>query len=68
VSEWVENSFRSYDGSKVYDERKVFRGGSFAEIETPPEKITSAYRFYVPADPEINLKAKLGFRCAKDAK
>jgi formylglycine-generating enzyme required for sulfatase activity len=65
VSEWVENNFRSYDGSKVY-ETKVFRGGSFAERETPPEKITSAYRWYLPADPDITLKAKIGFRCAKD--
>jgi len=67
VSEWVEDNFRSYDGSKVY-ETKVFRGGSFAERATPAEKITSAYRWYLPPDPEINLKAKIGFRCARDAK
>ena len=68
VSEWVENNFRSYDGNKVYQETKVFRGGSFAERETPAEKITSAYRWYLSPDPEINLKAKIGFRCAMDAK
>ncbi len=67
VSEWVENNFKSYDDGKVY-ETKVFRGGSFAEREAPAEKITSTYRWYVPADPDFKFKPKIGFRCAKDAR
>ncbi|MCI0392374.1 MAG: SUMF1/EgtB/PvdO family nonheme iron enzyme [Acidobacteria bacterium] len=67
VSEWVENNFRFYDGSEVY-ETKVYRGGSFAERDKPPEKITSTYRWYVPADPDLKFKPKIGFRCAMDAK
>jgi eukaryotic-like serine/threonine-protein kinase len=67
VSEWVEDNFKSYDDGRVY-ETKVFRGGSFAEREAPAEKITSTYRWYVPADPDFKFKPKIGFRCAKDAR
>jgi eukaryotic-like serine/threonine-protein kinase len=67
VCEWVEDSYHIYGSSVSYDV-KVFRGGSFAEKDTPAEKLTGAYRWYVPPDPEDKYKPKIGFRCAKDAK
>jgi len=68
VSEWVQDSYHSYDGKSVDDSLKIFRGGNFAEKAVPAEKITSTYRWYLDATPDPGHLAKIGFRCAKDAK
>jgi serine/threonine-protein kinase len=69
VSEWVADDYHFYDGSKVEESGKVFRGGNFFD-----QPRAGTYRYYATyaelADPSYLAKrgSKIGFRCAQDIK
>ena len=66
VSEWVEDVYAPYEGSKAKPDPncpgcKSYRGGAFS---APKERLKTTYRWW--DDPNLKWNY-MGFRCAKDA-